>query len=300
VTSYNQLTFFEVTGSYFAVADPSISGVVNSPVVQPVSATVTFTPRLPVGELLYVPDYLVTVAYNAEQTVSILGQPTSGTYTLSFGGDTTDPIDYDADAAEVQTAVQGMASIGSGNCTVVAGIEPNSFDVEFTNTLGLQAIPVMSGNADDLATAEGQGYCEVTVTTTAEGSPQIVAPTAIALPPITARIWSGILSTIDYADTPGIQLTSNTPVLNLTSNLIYDVTFTNITFNGASQTIAPFAFIAPTDDSSICLTDGTIDMLDYQLPSTVPWTPSSTNVNMKMGNVTPMRRANWRERAVAR
>jgi YD repeat-containing protein len=40
---------------------------------------------------------------------------TSGTFTLSFGGQTTGTIAYDASAATVQTALQGLSTIGSGN-----------------------------------------------------------------------------------------------------------------------------------------------------------------------------------------
>lgn len=44
---------------------------------------------------------------------------TMGTFTLSFGGHTTGNIAYNADAATVQTALEGLTSIGGGNIGVV-------------------------------------------------------------------------------------------------------------------------------------------------------------------------------------
>ena len=37
------VTFFDVTGFFQAIADPSVSGVLNQPIVQPINALVTFT-----------------------------------------------------------------------------------------------------------------------------------------------------------------------------------------------------------------------------------------------------------------
>ncbi len=47
--------------------------------------------------------------------------PISGTYTLTFDGETTSGIAYNASAAAVQTALEGLATIGSGNVEVSGG-----------------------------------------------------------------------------------------------------------------------------------------------------------------------------------
>ena len=49
------------------------------------------------------------------------GDPTAGTFTLTFDGDTTAAIDYNATAAEIDTELNGLASmVTAGGCTVTA------------------------------------------------------------------------------------------------------------------------------------------------------------------------------------
>jgi hypothetical protein len=287
MTSPVSLVFFPVTGYYNAVADPSISGVIDSPVIQPISALVTFTPRLPQGQLLYISDYLVTPEFNAEQTVNLIGNPTGGTWTLQYGADITDPpLAWDIAPADLQTALEALGSIGSGNVTVVADPSPQAYDLEFTGTLGNQAMAAVVGDASLLTNAEGEGFCEVTTTVTAMGSDQVTGDAAIALPALTARIWNGVLSTIDRVDTPGFQLLSNSSFLNLDANngqdssdglgdLIYDVSFTLVSFNNAEQVLAPFAFQASTDTTPVCLTDPNLEVLPWQPPIQAQWTPAT-------------------------
>jgi hypothetical protein len=65
----------------------------------------------------------------------------------------------------------------------------------------------------------------------------------VALAPIRARFDSdGILRTIQGGT--GVELVANTPVLDL-DQLIYDVVFTNVTYDKAEQKVNPFAFSAP-------------------------------------------------------
>ena len=108
--------------------------------------------------------------------------------------------------------------------------------------------------------------------------------TAIALAPITARVMSvsagdegGVvweLCTINPDDTPGISLLANSSPIStyLTAQniqggeLIYDVQFSQVTFAGANQTITNFGFVAPTDDTSVCITDPSFSTIPYAGP----------------------------------
>lgn len=58
-----------------------------------------------------------TVA-NEVQTLTVSGSPTGGTFTLSFGGQTTAPIPFNANAAALRTALESLSTIGAGNVNV--------------------------------------------------------------------------------------------------------------------------------------------------------------------------------------
>jgi len=68
------------------------------------------------------------------QTVTITGGPTGGTFTLTFSGQTTAAIAYNATAATVQTALQALSNIGAGNVTVT-GNAGGPYTVDFVGTL---------------------------------------------------------------------------------------------------------------------------------------------------------------------
>lgn len=99
------------------------------------------------------------------QDVDITGTPTGGTFTLSFGSETTAAIAYDADATAVQTALVALNNIGTGNA-VVTGSNPN-FVVTFGGTLANVKLPTLVG---DGALLTGGSTPDVDVTHTTEGS----------------------------------------------------------------------------------------------------------------------------------
>jgi YD repeat-containing protein len=62
------------------------------------------------------------------------GSPTGGTFTLTFGGQTTSGIAYNASASTVQSALTGLSSVGSGNAVVTAAAG-GGWQVRFAGTL---------------------------------------------------------------------------------------------------------------------------------------------------------------------
>lgn len=84
-----------------------------------------------------------------------------GTFTLTFGGDTTDPIAFDASAATIKSALEALASVD----TVDVQLTADGFTVEFqgshanTDVGDLTCTPSLKQKADT-----------VTVTMTQEGS----------------------------------------------------------------------------------------------------------------------------------
>lgn len=76
---------------------------------------------------------------NEQQTVTINGSPTGGTFKLSFEGAVTSAIAFGAVASAVQTALQALATIGAGGATV-AGSGGGPFTVTFAGALAAQNI----------------------------------------------------------------------------------------------------------------------------------------------------------------
>jgi len=125
------------------------------------------TPDPNVLEFLIGGDVISTGASTAEvQTVTITGTPTGGTFTLTFDGETTGPIDFDATNAEMDTALEALSNIGVGEVTVTGGPGPGTaFTVTFSSSLG--NVPQMTANGAGLT---GGTTPTVTVTTTTGGN----------------------------------------------------------------------------------------------------------------------------------
>ncbi len=97
---------------------------------------------------------------NEVQTVGV-GAATAGTFTLSFGGQTTAAIAYNATAAAVDSALELLSTIGAGNVTVT-GAAP-TWTVTFTGDLGGRDVAQLTGNGAGLTGGA------LTITTTTPG-----------------------------------------------------------------------------------------------------------------------------------
>ena len=60
------------------------------------------------------------------QTVTITGGPTGGTFTLTFDGETTAAIAYNAAASAVQSALEALSNVNSGDVTCAGGALPGT------------------------------------------------------------------------------------------------------------------------------------------------------------------------------
>jgi hypothetical protein len=108
-------------------------------------------------------------AVNDVQTITTAG---SGTLqvTVTAGGVSrqTAAIAYNATAATMQTAIQGLSNVGAGNATVAGG-SGSAFVVTFTGALGFQPMTLMTVTAGSVAHT----------TTGALVSPATLAPTDV-------------------------------------------------------------------------------------------------------------------------
>jgi hypothetical protein len=78
-----------------------------------------------------------TEVLNDVQTLTITGGPTGGTFALTWSGQTTATIPWNASAGTVQTALAALSNVGAGNVVCTGGPLPGTaVVVTFTGTLG--------------------------------------------------------------------------------------------------------------------------------------------------------------------
>lgn len=101
------------------------------------------------------------------QTVTITGGPTGGTYTLTFSGQTTAGIAYNATATAVRTALEALSNIEVGDVTTAGGPHPGTaITVTFTGQYAGTDVAQMTASSAGLT---GGSTPTVTVTTTTGG-----------------------------------------------------------------------------------------------------------------------------------
>lgn len=115
---------------------------------------------------------------NEEQTISIPASVTGGTFTLTYNGQTTGTIAYNASAATVEAALESLTNIAAGDVSVSGGDGPtNAWVVEFQGNLAGTELVLMGGNGALLS----GGYA-VTITETVKGVAAVNEKQTITLP----------------------------------------------------------------------------------------------------------------------
>ena len=71
---------------------------------------------------------------NEQQKITLSASPQGGSYRITFDGQETGDIAYDANAAAVTAALEALSSVGSGNVSV--GISGLEITITFTGSLG--------------------------------------------------------------------------------------------------------------------------------------------------------------------
>jgi hypothetical protein len=101
------------------------------------------------------------------QQVAITGTPTGGTFTLTFDGQTTAGIAYNAIASAVKTALEALSNVEADSITATGGALPGTpVVVTFGGQWAGTNIPQMTGDATGLT---GGTTPAVVITTTEEG-----------------------------------------------------------------------------------------------------------------------------------
>lgn len=97
------------------------------------------------------------------QSVTITGDPTGGTFTLTYSGQTTAGIPFNASAAAVQSALVALSNIGTGD-VIVTGPTDDVYLVTFTNAFQGTNVAQMTASAGGLTGGTSPGVTVATVT----------------------------------------------------------------------------------------------------------------------------------------
>ncbi|NKS62372.1 hypothetical protein GS966_20015 [Rhodococcus hoagii] len=100
---------------------------------------------------------------NEVQKISLPSGLTGGTWTASYGGQTTTPINHNATVAAVKSALTTLSTIGAGNVEVT-GSAASGYTVTFVNDLAGTNITQLTASGADLVPAG-----TITVETVTEG-----------------------------------------------------------------------------------------------------------------------------------
>ena len=100
------------------------------------------------------------------QQIATEGNVVGGFFTLTFGGETTAPLGFNASAATIQTALEALPSVNPGDVSVTGGALPDSaIDVQFTGALAAQDTGDITFDDSNLA-----GGGNLVISTTTPGS----------------------------------------------------------------------------------------------------------------------------------
>lgn len=89
------------------------------------------------------------VGQNEVQKVTLLNNPTGGTFTLTLGDQTTGAIAYNASAATVDTALEALSNIDAASLTVT-GANGGPWTITFGTTEGATDQVLLVGNGSSL------------------------------------------------------------------------------------------------------------------------------------------------------
>lgn len=176
-------------------------------------------------------DVVNAVGTNEVQTVTISGVPTGGDFTLSYDGDTSSAIAFDATAAVVKTALAALTGLSDDSITVTGGPGPGTpYVVTFVGPLGGQGVETLVADGSGLTGGTDPDVAVVVTTPGAGGGP------------------SPLLSAIDSKDHLHLQLTTVAPPTDVCGAQAVGSEATGATeVSGAAATLTPDNSYAPWD-----------------------------------------------------
>ena len=164
-------------GAYLGLNVPLITSSASSLTGSSASAEVTTVRNYSLGA-----SFVCTIQFNVTQTVSPLNEvqtfkinnnPTSGTFTLTYSGQTTGNIAYNASLATITTALEALSNIGVGDVLLTGGPLPTrAVNIEFKGALAATNVAQLTSDPALL----GSTTSNLTVVTTQAGAEYTTAP----------------------------------------------------------------------------------------------------------------------------
>lgn len=108
----------------------------------------------------------IVTRVDEQQRITLTGAPSGGTFTITFNGQTTSGIAYNASASTVQTALEGLANIDPGDVTVT-GSAGGPWTVTFVGKYAGTNVVEMTGTSS-LTGTSGQSL-SISTTTASTG-----------------------------------------------------------------------------------------------------------------------------------
>jgi hypothetical protein len=100
--------------------------------------------------------------YNEFQQLSIVGNPSGGSFTLTFGGQTTGQIPYNATAAQVQAALVALSNVEPADVLVTGG-NGGPWTVEYRGAYSGFNLPLITANSAGLTGNQTSGSYQLQV-----------------------------------------------------------------------------------------------------------------------------------------
>src|SRR4029450_2605160 len=145
----------------------------------------------------------------------------SGTFTLTFEGYTTGALAFNATAAQVATALNGLASIGGSFGVVGVTKVANVYTVAFGG-------PTMVNANEPQMTSAGAGGATATVSTLVDGGAHNITFSGLA--PVTDTVAAGMYTVTGTASTDTITVADGAVVGGAQTTQISSPTFESISF----------------------------------------------------------------------
>lgn len=102
------------------------------------------------------------------QRITITGTPTGGSFTITYAGQTTTDIAFNATAADVRNALEALSNIPAGGVVVSGGPGPGTaFTIQFTARGDIAAVTT----TDSFSGGSGPASAVTTVTAGTAGTP---------------------------------------------------------------------------------------------------------------------------------